>query len=117
MAKRLTIREKRKEQEQAQHPQKQEGGQGFKTYTSMLKEDTSQKDEPTTKITLRVPESVAGLIDEVFGKKKLRGEVKNKYEFIAEILRPYLESEKKRILKLEIQELETKKQQLVSLSE
>ncbi len=124
MAKRISMREQRQqEKEQAQQQQQAhhttpQAGQGVKAYTGTLKEDGKhQTDEPTTKITLRVPISISQLIDEVFGKKKLRQEVGTKYEFIAGILRPSLEAEKKRLLELDIQELEAKKEQLVILSD
>ncbi len=119
MTKRVSIRQKRQQQQEQeqQHPQQPEGGQGVRNYTGKLKEDKPQSNEPTTKITLRIPISIAQMIDEVFGKKKLRGEVKNKYKFIAELLRPHLEAEKKRLLELDIQELEAKKQQIAILSE
>lgn len=65
----------------------------------------------TTKITLKVTVEVASLIDEVYGKKKLRKEVGTKYRFISDILQPYLEQERDRLLELEEQEFEAKLRQ------
>ncbi len=114
MTKRLGIKEKRlqdaqKKQEQEQQKAKApQPGQGVKAYTGSLKEDSRNIKPSYTKITLKVTDDVAHLLDQVVNRKKLRGEIKEKQELVSSILAPYLEAESERLDQLDLQDLQAK---------
>ncbi len=64
-----------------------------------------QKAEPKVKITVRLPQSMARLLDEVYGRKKVLGEAQTKDVIVATILGPGLNKECQRLREEEKQRL------------
>ena len=56
-----------------------------------------KQNEPKVKITVRVPQSLARLIDEVYGRKKVLGEAATKDQIVTDILQPALEADCQRL--------------------
>ncbi len=67
------------------------------------------KTVPKTKVTVRLPEQLARLLDEVYGKAHLKDKAVTKDSLVATALQPYLEQQRKQLLEEEIRDLESKK--------
>ena len=65
--------------------------------TQNAQSSVKQKPEPKVKITVRLPQSLARLIDEVYGRKKVLGEAATKDQIVTDILRPALEADCQRL--------------------
>lgn len=102
--KRVSITERR--QQNGQHTPPAEG-RGVTAYTGTLGKAAEKIEK--TKVTLRMPEDVARLLDEVYGRERIKDASANKGDIAAEGLRPFLEA---RLKELRKEDLEAMKKQL-----
>lgn len=57
--------------------------------------------EPKVKITVRLPQSLARTLDEVYGRKKVLGEAATKDQIVTDILQPALDADCQRLREAE----------------